>query len=180
MSLPFDPDWRCSLNRELEHPLLLRKVLSRMPTGSVKGSALLVYLDTESNQTLNLFVMKERTLVAVGHLTMERSTVDCVSQCTLYRQQEDPGQRNRGPLLTTQRTIVNKKDSAFTLLIVKKGIAFAVPLILNRPEEKRKKMKTWNGSCTPARFNPMSFSSLWLENHSPANHQVQGLSISTG
>jgi hypothetical protein len=43
-----------------------------MPTGSIKGSALLVYLDTKSNQTLNLFVMKERALVAmVGTCKME-------------------------------------------------------------------------------------------------------------
>jgi hypothetical protein len=33
-----------------------------MPTGSAKESALLVNLDTESDQTLNLFVMKKKKL----------------------------------------------------------------------------------------------------------------------
>jgi hypothetical protein len=54
-----------------------------MPTRSIKGSALLVYLDTESNQTLNLFVMKKKKLVAVvgtckmEHVLLAGTAVSC-------------------------------------------------------------------------------------------------------
>jgi hypothetical protein len=83
VSLPFDPDC-ASLTKLRTWTLLLLHEVLRMPTGSIKGSTLLVYLDTESNQTLNLFVMKKKKkLVAVvgtckmEHVLLAGTAVSC-------------------------------------------------------------------------------------------------------
>jgi hypothetical protein len=62
-----------------------------MPTRSIKGSTLLVYLDTESNQTLNLFVMKKKKLVAVvvGTCTTTGTAVSCHNEATEIVEQDD-------------------------------------------------------------------------------------------
>jgi hypothetical protein len=107
-----------------------------MPTGSIKGSTLLIYLDTDSNQTLNLFVMKERTLVAVvGTCNMEHvllagtavSGHTCTKRIAMVErpvskdgalhsglcQPRQLSKQGKTIVDGRQRTIVNKKGHSF-------------------------------------------------------------------